>query len=161
GWPDRLGRGRFKYGWDSTRRRGIITGRYIHLVPPGKDRNRELKRFQEALELQWDYYGPFGFAAELADANAEEFDINKKVDANTMLKKEIAIFGSPAEVAGAVMRIKESCGYDDFAFNAWFETGGFSGEEVEEPMQYFAEEVKPLLDRACGGQLRNPALGLG
>jgi alkanesulfonate monooxygenase SsuD/methylene tetrahydromethanopterin reductase-like flavin-dependent oxidoreductase (luciferase family) len=159
-WPDRLGRGRLKYGWDAEKRRGVITGRYIHLVLPGMDRDRELKRFREALELQWDYYGPFGFAAVLADANEEKFDLDKKVDADTLLKKEIAIFGSPSEVAASIMRIKESCGYEDFALNAWFETGGFSGAEVEDQMQYFAEEVKPMLARACGGQVENPPLGL-
>ena len=57
-------------------------------------------------------------------------------------------------------RIKESCGYEDFAFNAWFEKGGFQSKEIEDQMQYFAEEVKPLLARACGGQVQNPMLGL-
>jgi len=159
-WPDRLGRGQLKYGWDAQKRRGVITGRYIHLLLPGMDRDRELKRFREALELQWDYYGPFGFAAVLADADEEKFELDKKVDADTLLKKEIAIFGTPSEVAASIMRIKESCGYDDFALNAWFETGGFSGAEIEDQMQYFAEEVKPMLARACGGQVENPRLGL-
>ena len=159
-WPDRLGRGELKYGWDAEKRRGVITGRYIHLVLPGKDRERELKRFREALELQWDYYGPFGFSAVLADENEAKFALDKRVDAGTLLEKEIAIFGTPAEVAAAIMRIKESCGYQDFAFNTWFETGGFSGQEVEEQMQYFAEEVKPLLARACNGQVENKPLGL-
>ena len=159
-WPDRLGRGQLKYGWDAEKRRGVITGRYIHLVLPGKDRTQELKRFREGLELQWDYYGPFGFAAVLADENEEKFALDKKVDAGTLLEKEIAIFGTPSEVAAAIMRIKETCGYQDFAFNTWFETGGFSGQEVEEQMQYFAEEVKPLLARACGGQVENKPLGL-
>ena len=36
-------------------------------------------------------------------------------------------------------------------FNAWFELGGFSGEEIEEQMQIFAEEVMPALRKACGG----------
>ena len=54
------------------------------------------------------------------------------------------------------MRIKESCGYEDFAFNAWFEKGGFQSKEIEDQMQYFAEEVTPLLARACGGQVQNP-----
>jgi hypothetical protein len=45
-----------------------------------------------------------------------------------------------------------------FHVRAWFETGGFSGEEVEQQMQYFAEEVLPLLGRACGGQVKNPKL---
>jgi len=157
-WPDRQGRGRFKFGWDSERRRGVVVGRYIHLVIPGKDRARELTRFKQALELQWDYYGPFGFAAVLAEADEPMYDINKKVDADMMMRKEIAIFGTPAEVAETIMRIKQSCGYEDFMLQAWFETGGFSGEEVEQQMQYFAEEVLPLLGRACGGQVKNPEL---
>jgi len=119
-----------------------------------------LNRFRAGLELQWDYYGPFGFAAVLADADEDKLALDKKVDANTLLKKEIAIFGTASEVTAAIMRIKESCGYQDFAFNTWFETGGFSTTEVEDQMQYFAEEVKPQLARACGGQLQNPQLGL-
>jgi alkanesulfonate monooxygenase SsuD/methylene tetrahydromethanopterin reductase-like flavin-dependent oxidoreductase (luciferase family) len=158
GWPDRQGRGRFKFGWDCERRRGVVVGRYIHLVIPGKDRARELTRFKQALELQWDYYGPFGFAAVLAEADEPMYDINKKVDADMMMRKEIAIFGTPAEAAEAIMRIKQNCGYEDFMLQAWFETGGFSGEEVEEQMQYFAEEVLPLLGRSCGGQVKNPEL---
>jgi hypothetical protein len=33
-------------------------------------------------------------------------------------------------------------------------------KEIEDQMQYFAEEVKPLLARACSGQVQNPELGL-
>ena len=35
GWPDRLGRGPFKYGWDSEKRRGVIIGRYVHIADKG------------------------------------------------------------------------------------------------------------------------------
>jgi len=159
GWPDRTGRGKFKFGWDAERRRGVVTCRYVHLVIPGKDRALELERFKRALSLQWDYYGPFGFAASLAEANEAAPALDARVDAEMLMKKEIALFGTPAEVAEAIMRVKESCGYEDFMFHTWFETGGFSGEEVEEQMQYFAEEVIPLLGRACGGQKKNPELG--
>ena len=38
GWPDRLNRGRFKYGWDAARKRGIVTARFVHLILPGMDR---------------------------------------------------------------------------------------------------------------------------
>lgn len=138
----------------------MLTGRYIHMVLPGHDRERELKRYKEALEVQWDYYGPFGFASVLADADEEKLDPAKKVDPALLLKKEVALFGTPSEVTAQIMRIKESCGYEDFAFNAWFEKGGFQSKEIEDQMQYFAEEVKPLLARACGGQVQNPELGL-
>jgi hypothetical protein len=30
------------------------------------------------------------------------------------------------------------------------------GSETEAQMQYFAEEVAPLVARACGGQVENP-----
>ena len=49
--------------------------------------------------------------------------------------------GTPAEVGEAILRVKEVCGYDDFMFHTWFESGGFSAREVEEQMQAFAEEV--------------------
>ena len=40
-----------------------------------------------------------------------------------------------------------------------FQTGRFEGAEIEEQMQCFAEEVRPLLARACGGQVENPSSG--
>lgn len=160
GWPDRLNRGRFKYGWDAEKRRGIVTCRYIHLAVPGQDKDRELERFKAALELQWDYYGPFGFTSVLAEADEPLADVQAKVKSDLLLEKQIALFGSPADVAEAILRVKEQCGYEDFMFHAWFETGGFEGKEIEDQMQCFAEEVMPLLARACGGQVQNPLLGV-
>jgi alkanesulfonate monooxygenase SsuD/methylene tetrahydromethanopterin reductase-like flavin-dependent oxidoreductase (luciferase family) len=150
-WPDRRNRGRFKYGWDAERRRGIVTGRYICPVLPGQDRDRVLRRFKQSLEVQWGYYGPFGFAAILADADEDLYDPRMKVTGDLLLKKEVAIFGEPAELVEKILKVKEQCGYEDFMFHSWFEKGGFSGREVEEQMQYFAEECLPQLRRACGG----------
>ena len=161
GWPDRLNRGSFKYGWDSERRRGIVTCRYIHLVLPGRDRERELERFKLALELQWHYYGPFGFGALVAAVKGEDlakFDLSKPLDAQDLIDAGIALFGTPDEVGAAILRVKETCGYEDFMFHAWFEKGGFSGEEIENQMQIFAEEVLPGLRRACGGSPKREAL---
>ncbi|HJU29674.1 MAG TPA: hypothetical protein VJ718_10915, partial [Candidatus Binataceae bacterium] len=75
-----------------------------------------------------------------------------------LIKKGVALTGRPADVAAEIVKIKEQCGYEDFIVNAWFETGGFEGPEVEDQMQYFAEEVSPLIARACGGQKQNPEL---
>src|SRR5260370_32798661 len=104
-----LGRGPVKYGWDSSKRRGILTGRYIHMLLPGQNRERELKRFSDALEVQWDYYGPFGFAAELAPADEKKLDPGKKDPPVLVLEEEEAVFRTPPQIATAVMRIKESC----------------------------------------------------
>ena len=150
GWPDRLNRGPCKFGWDAEKRRGIITGRYIHITRPGKEQE-QLARAGAALELQWDYYGPFGFAAILAEADEPYYDPHMKVTPELLRQKGVAIHGSKDYVIEQIMKIKADCGYEDFMFNAWFELGGYSGEEIEEQMQLFAEEVMPVLRRECGG----------
>ena len=38
----------------------------------------------------------------------------------------------------------------------WFELGGFSGHEIEEQQQCFAEEIMPVLERECGGRPELP-----
>ncbi len=152
GWPDRLNRGRFKYGWDAEKRRGIVTCRYIHLLLPGMKREPELARFKLALEVQWDYYGPFGFAALLAATGDEFLDLRTKIQPESLLQKEVALFGTPDEVVAQIMRIKEDVGYEDFMFHCWFELAGFKGPEIEDQMRYFAETCMPLLHRACGGR---------
>ncbi len=149
GWPDRLQRGPWKFGWDAEKHRGVITGRYIHILRPGKEHDRQ--RAHRALELQWDYYGPFGFAAILAEADEPLYEATMRVSPELLERKEVALYGTADEVTEKILRIKEAVGYEDFMFNAWFELGGFSGEEVEEQMYLFAEEVMPKLRKACGG----------
>jgi len=153
GWPDRQNRGEFKHGWDAEKRRGVVTCRYIHVTENGLG---DMDRAARGMELQWDYYGPFGFAAVLAEADEPFYDLNMKVTADLLRQKEVAIHGSKQYVIDTIMKIKEECGYDDFMFNAWFELGGFAGEEIEAQMQYFAEEIMPVLRKECGGSPDKP-----
>ena len=152
GWPDRLDRGEFKHGWDASSHRGIITGRYIHIADKGIC---DLDRAAQALEVQWDYYGPFGFAGVLADPG-ETVDMGRKVTAEELRERKVAIHGSVDFVIEEIMKIKEVCGYDDFMLNTWFEIGGFAGSEIEDQMRCFAEEVMPVLERECGGRAEFP-----
>jgi hypothetical protein len=77
GFPDMHNRGRFKFGWDAEKRRGIMTSRYLHITRPGKEKEA-LDRAARAIELQFDYYGPFGFGAVVARLDEPMFDLNKK-----------------------------------------------------------------------------------
>jgi alkanesulfonate monooxygenase SsuD/methylene tetrahydromethanopterin reductase-like flavin-dependent oxidoreductase (luciferase family) len=147
GWPDRLDRGPFKYGWDATSHRGVMTGRYIHIVDKGIG---DMKRAGEAMEVQWDYYGPFGFAAVLAEAG-EVADMGRKVTAQELKDRRVAIHGPVDFVIEEIMKTKEVCGYEDFILNCWFELAGFAGPEIEDQMRCFAEEVMPVLQKECGG----------
>jgi len=159
GWPDRLGRRGFKFGWDAQHRRGTAVIRLIHLLLPGQDRDSERKRYLRALAQYWDFIGAFGFAPLLADIDEAPYPADARIEPDLFLQKEIAIFGTPAEAAEAIMRVKDKCGYDDFFFVAWFESAGYRGPEIEAQMQCFAEEVTPTIARACGGQVQNPVCG--
>jgi alkanesulfonate monooxygenase SsuD/methylene tetrahydromethanopterin reductase-like flavin-dependent oxidoreductase (luciferase family) len=160
GWPDRLDRGRWKFGWDAERRRGFGCCRHLHLVRPGADEKKQIARFLRGRELDWEYYGPFGFAAALAEAHEAPYPLTMKVTGDLLLEKEVAIAGTPEHVIEKIMRIKEAIGYEDFLFGCWFEGAGFTNEETEEQMELFASEVMPVLAKECGGQVRNPETGL-
>jgi hypothetical protein len=136
-----------------------MTSRYLHITRPGKEKEA-LERAAQAIELQFDYYGPFGFGAVVARLNEPMFDLNKKVTAQMLRDREIAIHGSKQYVIDTIMKMRQECGYDDFCFLGWFELGGFAAKEIEEQMQIFAEEVMPVLARECGGKVELPARGL-
>jgi len=112
------------------------------------------------MTLHCDYYGPFGFGAVVARLNEPMFDLNRRVTADMLREREIAIQGSKQFVIDKIMKMKTECGYEDFSFLAWFELGGFEGRETEDQMQLFAEEVMPVIARECGGKVELPSLGI-
>ena len=59
-------------------------------------------------------------------------------------------------VIAACLRMKGLVGADDFLLLCHFEMPGLRGEEVEEQMSLFAEQVMPELRRACGGSPELP-----
>jgi hypothetical protein len=70
------------------------------------------------------------------------FDLDKKVTAEMLREREIAIHKSPQYVIDTIMKMKNAIGYDDFCFLGWFELGGFTGRETEDQMQLFATRVR-------------------
>jgi alkanesulfonate monooxygenase SsuD/methylene tetrahydromethanopterin reductase-like flavin-dependent oxidoreductase (luciferase family) len=148
GFPDFKDRGPFKRGWDAGKRRGIVTGRWVHLEMPGLGDRR---RWELGIQHGWDYYTAFGFAAIFAEADEPFWPPSTRITTEIVEQKELAFCGSPQKIIDGLMRCKEVCGYDDFAVNLQFELGGFQAAEVEDQMQAFAEEVMPVLRRECGG----------
>jgi alkanesulfonate monooxygenase SsuD/methylene tetrahydromethanopterin reductase-like flavin-dependent oxidoreductase (luciferase family) len=148
GWPDPLNRGEFKPGWDAERHRGISAGRFIH-VQEGTVGN--VDRARRAVEFEWDFYKPFGFAAVLADPGQTP-DPNLNVTAEVLEERGVAIFGSKQQVIEGLLKMRDVCYSEgDFIVNVWFESGGLSHEELEEQIQFFGEEILPVLQRECGG----------
>jgi hypothetical protein len=155
GWPDRLQRGAFKFGWDAEKRRGLSIGPWVYILKPG-DEQAQFARIDRALEMEWSYYGPFGFTAGLADADETPYPLDMRVTGALLRQKETAIVGRAEEVIAALLRMKEQIGAEDFLLLCHFEMPGMRGEEVEEQMALFAEQVMPTLRSACGGSPELP-----
>ena len=79
--------------------------------------------------------------------------------ADLCIEKGFAFVGSADQIVEQIMNIKEEVGYEDFMFTSWFEMGGYRGEETEEQMHMFADQVMPVLADACGGLIVNPDVG--
>lgn len=157
GWPDRLDRGSFKFGWDAQQRRGIVLNRMVHIAEDGIG---DMERAARGVEMQWDYYGAFGFTAGLTRPGEQMMSLDTKVTQDLLIERNMALHGSKEFITQELLRCKEEAGYgEDFAVMVWFELAGFSGTEIEEQMICFAEEIMPVLQRECGGPAPLPECG--
>ena len=149
GWPDRLDRGEFAFGWDRERRRGVITDRMIHIVDDGIG---DLDRAARGVEVQWDFYGAFGFSAALVNPGDQPYPLDMKITAPLLREKGIALHGTVDEIVEKIIGIRDGAGYgEDFMLNCHFELAGFKSAEIEEQMRCFAERVMPAVAKECGG----------
>jgi alkanesulfonate monooxygenase SsuD/methylene tetrahydromethanopterin reductase-like flavin-dependent oxidoreductase (luciferase family) len=156
-WPDRRGGGKpFKYGWDAGKRRGFVVARPVHVVHKALG---NLKRAGAGSELQWAFYGPFGFNAGLVQPGEPVGDLTRKVTAQELWDKNAALQGSKDHVIEQIINIKVNGGFEDFNFMAYFDVGGFEGSEIEDQMMFFAEEIMPVLRREFGGGPELPNVG--
>lgn len=147
GWPDHRPEydgEPFKHGWDEERQRGIITCRFVFNTDVHDD--EVLEKWKLGLENIWNYYGPFGFAAVLAEGDEELYDMNTRVTADLLIDKDVAIVGDAEEIRDKTTKIAEECGYEDFNLNCWFNAPGISGEVADEQLRAFGEEVLPYLE---------------
>lgn len=147
GWPDHRPEydgEPFKYGWDERRNRGVITCRNVFNTEVHDDETFE--RWKLGLENAWSYYGAFGFAAVLAEGDEDYLDMDTHVTADMLLDKGTAIAGDADHIRNEIAKIKEEVGYEDFNINVWCESAGITGEEANEQLKAFADEVVPYLE---------------
>jgi hypothetical protein len=60
--------------------------------------------------MEWNYYGPFGFTAGLADADEVPYPLDMRVTGELLRQKETALVGRADEVTAALLRMKELVG---------------------------------------------------
>lgn len=151
GWPDRLGRGEFKRGWDCQRKRGVVANRMVH-VTEGSVGNAKL--YQQGLDMYMDYMNAFGtLGVQLAEAGFEESNTA------SLAASGLHLIGSKQMVIDAFAALKEAGGFDDMFVVILFDGHCLPERMVEEQMQYFAEEIMPVLHKEYGHPgYRHPVL---
>lgn len=150
GWPDYMNRGQFKHGWDAQKHRGVSSGRIIHIQDPSL-KHADIEKHGESQMFQWDFFKPFGFAAILANPG-EKPDPNLNVTADLLRDKGVVLHGTKDQIIEGMMSLKEHAyGDGDFITNLWFESCGLGHEVIEEQIQFFGEEILPVLRQECGG----------
>jgi alkanesulfonate monooxygenase SsuD/methylene tetrahydromethanopterin reductase-like flavin-dependent oxidoreductase (luciferase family) len=143
GWPDYQNRGEFKRGWDGQRRRGVSAVRWIHVEEPGVG---NVKRANEMQRRHQDFFHPFGLASSLTPDGAS------RVTPERLIELGINLYGSKQQVLHGLLAMRDAAYPDgDFIVNLEFEHGVADYGECEEQMQYFAEELMPVLRLECGG----------
>lgn len=153
GWPDHRPEydgEEFEYGWDEERGRGIVTTRWIFNTDVHGD-GEVLDRWKKGLENGWAFYGPFGFAAVLAEGDEELYDPSEPVDADTVIDKDVAIVGDTDTIRDKCAKYKEETGLSDFNMVCWFETAGFTADEADEQIEHFGENVIPYIEEEFPG----------
>ena len=113
------------------------------------------------MEAAWPYLGSFGFGGVITDIDEPPPPADRPVTADLCIEKGLVFIGTADQIVEQIMKLKEEVGYEDFLFTAWFEMGGYSGEETEEQMRMFADQCMPALAAACGGLVVNPAVSSG
>jgi alkanesulfonate monooxygenase SsuD/methylene tetrahydromethanopterin reductase-like flavin-dependent oxidoreductase (luciferase family) len=142
GWPDRLGRGEFKRGWDSERKRGVVANRIVHITD-GSVGNEKL--FQNGLNMYLDYMNTFGtLGVQLAGAGFED------LSPTTLAESGIHLVGSKEKVIDSFATLKEAGEFEDMCVVILFDAHALPEALVEEQMQCFAEEIMPVLHKEYG-----------
>jgi alkanesulfonate monooxygenase SsuD/methylene tetrahydromethanopterin reductase-like flavin-dependent oxidoreductase (luciferase family) len=150
GWPDRLGRGPFKRGWDAERKRGVVAVRMAHIVD-GDVGNEKL--YNSGLDMYMDYMTTFGsLGVQLAEAGFDEASSKSVAEAG------LNLIGSPDKVMTAIADMKEAGDFDDMAVIFVFDAHSLPEQMVEDQMHYFAENIMPVLHKEYGHKDDEPLL---
>jgi hypothetical protein len=81
-----------------------------------------------------------------------------KVTGELLIEKHVAFVGTKDEAIAEILKIRDDLGPDaeDLHLLAWFELAGYTTEEIEAQMQFFAEEIAPVVRREYGGGVELP-----
>ncbi|HTU29578.1 MAG TPA: LLM class flavin-dependent oxidoreductase [Solirubrobacteraceae bacterium] len=150
GWPDRLERGEFKRGWDAERKRGVVAVRMVHVV---EGELGDAKLYDKGLNLNIEYMKVFGaLGVQLAHAGFDE------ASTKSMSSSGLNLIGSPGLVLDAVADMKTAGKFDDMMILLVFDMHSLPEQMVNDQMQYFSEEIMPVLHKEYGRKADEPAL---
>ncbi|WP_433622185.1 LLM class flavin-dependent oxidoreductase [Nocardia sp. CA-120079] len=153
GWVDRFGDGKpLKRGWDAERKRGVAAVRMVHTVH-GELGNAE--RYHQGANLYFNYMQPFGFLGAILTG----IDDAAVPSGEDLADAGLQLVGSPDLILDSIDRMKTAGGFEDLFIVLNFDAHSLSNQEVMDQMQFFAEDIMPVLHKEYGRKPQDePAL---
>lgn len=144
GWPDHRPEydgEPFDFGWDEERQRGLSLRRFIFNTEASSEDTFE--RWKKGVEQRWEFFGPFGFAKAVAKDGEDPSDVSLDID--TFIERDIVLVGDTDELIDQIAKTKEELGFEGYSMDVSFEVPGITGEEANEQLEAFGEDILPYL----------------
>lgn len=148
GWPDHrpaYDGEPFERPWDESRQRGFSI--YVPVFNTEIVDEETYDRWLQGVKAYWQYLGFFGFAGGLPDVDDRHpIEHLRDLDPEVFVDRGLYVAGDAEEIVDRLAHITEVLDADDLAFDIAFESVGITGEEADEQLEAFAEQVMPYFE---------------
>lgn len=147
GWPDHrpeFDGEPFTRPWDEARQRGITI--YVPVFNTEVGAEETYERWIQGIKAYWQYVGFFGFAGGLPTEEGQHpIELLRELDPQMFIDRDLYLAGDADDIIERLAHIREELNADDISFDIAFENMGITGEEADEQLEAFADQVIPYL----------------
>lgn len=147
GWPDRRAEfdgEPFTRPWDEDRQRGFTI--YVPVFNTSVGSADALKRWKEGIKAYWQFIGWFGAAGGLPrDEDEHPLEVLRAMTPELLVDEDLYVAGDADYITDRLAHISEHLDATDIAFDIAFEGIGLSGDETDEQLEAFADQVMPYM----------------
>jgi hypothetical protein len=151
GWPDvrpEYDGEPFARGWDEERQRGISLFQPVFNTEVADDETFE--RWKRGLVAHKHNTGWYGLTAGIAEDDEELAELQYDLTANHFIDRGTHFVGTTEDIVDQLAGIWETLDVEDLSLDIGFDMDGITGEEGNEQLVAFAEDVLPYLHEEFG-----------
>lgn len=145
GWPDRRAEfdgEPFDRVWDEERERGLTI--YVPVFNTEVGSAETFERWKKGIIAYWQYIGWFGAAGGLPNPDGvHPISLLRSLEPELFLDRDLYVAGDAEKIIDRLETIIDELDAVGISFDVSFENVGITGEEADEQLRAFGEEVIP------------------